>query len=275
MTLIAGPHVVETALGDTPAHPSTVSCEAAADYLVLEHRPAEPGLGPRRGARAHHRPRPAAEPPARPRPRRDHRRGTLPSEQVAGHRRRPPLRAGPRPEPATPAGSRGPPGRPAPPPGRNSVDLGPAELVDSFANGWPVGRGRPGRARGHRDRRHPRLHRHLHWAPRARSGWPWPSRPSPPVSAWWSGSARDRGGGSAWAAAGRGRSRPPRQGRTEPVEPETPVPEPVPFADPVSADDAPRPWPCRSPTVGAARPGGRWPWSPSSPGGWRWPSPRR
>ncbi len=238
VTLTAGPHVVETALGYTPAHPSTVGCEAASDclgwnvdQLTLD---SAPGGGPEPTTALGQPPSPVPG-PAPAVTTRD--QGTS-SEQVAVTSADTPfelvlgqsLNAGWQAVAHPAAGA---------PTGAKSVDLGPAELVDSFANGWPVDAadlaalGATGTGGTHA------FTVTFTWAPQSKV---WLALAVSAVAAgfclvvgfcsgpWWRLRRRRR------AAAVRGRH---AKGRTEPVEPETPVPEPVPFADPVSADDAP------------------------------------
>jgi hypothetical protein len=140
LTLSAGPHVVETALADTPADPSTVHCQADRDcrgwnidQLTLD---SAPGGGPEPTVAAGQipAPLPAAAPTVTTR------RQTPTSEQAAvkgadgpfelvlGQSLNTGWQAVAHPAAGAPAGA-------------HAVDLGAPELVDSFANGWPVGAG--------------------------------------------------------------------------------------------------------------------------------------
>ncbi len=137
ITLSAGPNLVETTLADTPAHPSTVHCEAThdctgwnIDRLTLD---SAPGGGPEPSASTGSvpAPQPAAAPDVSVDAQTDtsqrvavqHADG--PFELVLGQSINSGWQAVAHPAPGAPSGSR-------------PVDLGKPELIDSFANGWPL-----------------------------------------------------------------------------------------------------------------------------------------
>jgi hypothetical protein len=137
ITLSAGPHIVETQLADTPTHPSTLHCQATRDcagwnidQLVLD---SAPGGGPEpltAGGMV-----PAPRPSAAPEVSTDGQSATSllltvrkadePFELVLGQS----INAGWRAVAHPAAGARA---------GSHPVNLGRSELIDSFANGWPV-----------------------------------------------------------------------------------------------------------------------------------------
>ncbi|MGO9456907.1 MAG: alpha-(1-_3)-arabinofuranosyltransferase family protein [Acidimicrobiales bacterium] len=140
ITLTAGSHVLESQLAHTPAHPSTVSCEAAddcrgwnVDQLTLD---SAPGGGPEPATALGQAPGPVAGPA--PVVTTTHQGtstaavtvtgATAPFELVMGQSVNAGWHAVAHPVAGAPSTAR-------------SVDLGSPELVDSFANGWPVGAG--------------------------------------------------------------------------------------------------------------------------------------
>ena len=137
ITLSAGPHVVETALADTPLNPSTVHCQAThdctgwnIDQLTLDSAPGGGPEAPAAGGAV-----PAPQPAPAPTVATDRQGATSeactvqdadqPFELVLGQS----IDAGWQAVAHPSAGARA---------GSHSVDLGQPELVDSFANGWPV-----------------------------------------------------------------------------------------------------------------------------------------
>jgi len=134
ITLAAGPHILQTAVADTP---STVDCMATAscngwnvDQLTLD---SAPGGGPE--AQPPGGPLPAPTPGPAPRVTTGAQTATTeqatvhgatgPFELVLGQSVNAGWQAVARPGPGAPGGS-------------HAVDLGRPELIDSFANGWPV-----------------------------------------------------------------------------------------------------------------------------------------
>jgi arabinofuranan 3-O-arabinosyltransferase len=137
ISLAAGTHVLETQLADTPAAPSTVHCQATADcrgwnvdHLTLD---SAPGGGPEPSTAA------GSPPSTQPGPVPSvsaHSGGPTaetvsvkgagsPFELVLGQSVSAGWQAVAHPAAGAPAGSR-------------DVDLGESQLIDAFANGWPV-----------------------------------------------------------------------------------------------------------------------------------------
>jgi len=137
ITLSAGPNIIETQLADTPVNPSTLHCQATHDCrgwnvnrLTLD---SAPGGGPEPLSATGSVPAP--QPPAVPKVSTDGQTDTTqrvtvkdangPFELVLGQSINSGWQAVAHPAPGAPPGSR-------------PVSLGKPELVDSFANGWPV-----------------------------------------------------------------------------------------------------------------------------------------
>ncbi|MGH9092144.1 MAG: alpha-(1-_3)-arabinofuranosyltransferase domain-containing protein, partial [Acidimicrobiales bacterium] len=137
ITLPAGTHVLRTTLADTPAHPSTVRCQASADCtgwnvdrLVLDSA-AGGGPEPSTAAGGPPAPQPGPAPTVRSRsggPSTEQvtvAGATSPFELVLGQSVSAGWQAVAHPAAGAPAGS-------------HDVDLGTSQLVDAFGNGWPV-----------------------------------------------------------------------------------------------------------------------------------------
>ncbi len=266
ITLTAGSHVLESQLAHTPAHPSTVSCEAAddcrgwnVDQLTLD---SAPGGGPEPATALGQAPGPVAGPA--PVVTTTHQGtstaavtvtgATAPFELVMGQSVNAGWHAVAHPVAGAPSTA---------PIGRPGVARAGGQLRQRLARG----RRRPGGGGCRRTRRHPPVRRHLHMgAPEGGVGG---------AGRLGHGHRLLRGGrvplGTLAAAAAPlavgGEARPSRQGT---AAGRTRCSEPSPRRPSTRSRPTTRPpRRCPSPIGAAARPGGRWPSPPWSPAGWR------
>ena len=139
ITLGAGPHVVQTAVGHNPPCASTpTTCTGwNIDQLVLDsarRRRSRSGRVPHHGRHAAAAGHPA-RPGARPSPRRP---SHIDTHGGRRHAARPSPSSSCSARASTRAGRPWPRPGPGAPPGSHAVDLGQSQLVDGFANGWQV-----------------------------------------------------------------------------------------------------------------------------------------